>query len=347
MIDPAGKERPGEELDRAALASYLAVDAATLEVQQFPSGHSNLTYLVRAGERELVLRRPPHGRVAKSAHDMGREVGVLTQLAPVFPAPRPIAYCEDAGVLGAPFYVMERLRGVILRRDPPRELGLTPERVRALGVSFVDQLARLHALDYRAIGLGELGKPEGYVERQVSGWMRRYADARTDDIPAMERAGSWLLERMRRPGGAGLVHNDYKYDNLVLGVDDLTRIVGVLDWEMSTVGDPLMDFGTTLAYWVEASDPPELERVRMCATTLPGSLTRAELVARYAEASGRDVADMAFYYCFGLFKNAVVAQQIYARFRAGQTKDARFGKLIDGVRGLAQAAVRVAESGSI
>lgn len=342
-IDPTKPVRAGEELDAKALARYLGWDE--VRVTQFPSGHSNLTYLVEGGGKQLVLRRPPFGSKVKTAHDMGREHRILSRLHAVYPqAPKPIAYCEDASVLGAPFYVMERIVGVILRRDPPPEL-VPPSVARGLGESFVDNLARLHGLDYRAAGLGDLGKPEGYVERQVRGWAERYRNARTDDIPDMEFLEKWLGENLPRESGAALIHNDYKYDNLVLAQDDLTRIIGVLDWEMSTVGDPLMDLGTALSYWVHADDPPELQAVRMCATTLPGSLTRDELLSRYTKCTGKDIPNILFYYCFAQFKSCGVVQQIYYRYKQGLTKDERFGAMIHAVHALSSTARRAIERG--
>jgi aminoglycoside phosphotransferase (APT) family kinase protein len=344
-IDATRAIRPGEELDLNALAKHLGV--AEVRVTQFPSGHSNLTYLVEADGRQLVLRRPPFGSKVKSAHDMGREYRILSHLHAVYPlAPKPVLYCEDSAILGAPFYLMERIVGVILRKDPPPSL-LPPPVARGLGEAFVDNLARLHSLDYRAAGLGDLGKPEGYVERQVRGWAERYRNARTDDIADMEFLEGWLSERMVRTSGAALIHNDYKYDNLVLDSEDLTRIIGVLDWEMSTVGDPLMDLGTALGYWVQADDPPELQQARFCATNVPGSLTRREIVERYRERTAIDTSDILFYYCFALFKTAGVAQQIYYRYKQGLTKDERFAMMIFGVQVLAQTARRAIERGQI
>jgi aminoglycoside phosphotransferase (APT) family kinase protein len=332
-------------LDLGALAKHLG--ATEVKVTQFPSGHSNLTYLVEADGRQLVLRRPPFGSKVKTAHDMGREYRILSHLHAVYPlAPKPVSYCEDSSLLGAPFYLMERIVGVILRKNPEPSL-LPPDVARGLGESFVDNLARLHSLDYRAAGLGDLGKPEGYVERQVRGWAERYRNARTDDIPDMEFLETWLSERMVRPPAAALIHNDYKYDNLVLDPADLTRIVGLLDWEMSTVGDPLMDLATALSYWVQGDDPFEMQQARFCATHVPGSLTRQEIVARYAERTGADTSDILFYYCFALYKNAGVAQQIYYRYKQGLTKDERFAIMIFGVRVMAQTARRAIDQGHI
>jgi aminoglycoside phosphotransferase (APT) family kinase protein len=350
-IDPTKAVRAGEELDARALAQFLGWDE--VRVSQFPSGHSNLTYLVEGGAqghtRQLVLRRPPFGAksVGKTAHDMGREHRILSRLHAVYPpAPKPVAYTEDTAIIGAPFYVMERIVGVILRRDPPAGL-VGPETAHALGEAFIDNLATLHALDYAAAGLGELGKPDGYVERQVRGWAERYQKARTDDIPNMQFLEKWLIDNMPKESGAALIHNDYKYDNLVLAADDLTRIIGVLDWEMSTVGDPLMDLGTALSYWVHADDPPDLQAVRMCATHLPGSLTRGELLSRYRERTGRDIPNIVFYYCFALFKSCGVVQQIYWRYKQGLTHDERFGAMIHAVHALSATAVRAIDAGHI
>jgi aminoglycoside phosphotransferase (APT) family kinase protein len=340
--------RAGEELNVAALErclqERLPAAAGPLVIEQFPSGYSNLTYLLRLGATELVLRRGPFGNQVKTAHDMGREYRVLSALAGVYPlAPRPYFYCDDVAVLGAPFYVMERRRGIILRRRLPRGLSLEPATARALGIAVVDALAALHALDYQAAGLASLGKPDGYVARQVNGWAERYVKARTHDVPAMESVSRWLVERIPRESGASLIHNDYKYDNLILDPGDLTRIVAVLDWEMATVGDPLMDLGTTLGYWVEAGDPPELQREAMGPTNLPGSLTRRELVERYAQQAGRDVGAAVYYYVFGLFKVAVIVQQIYARYERGHTQDERFAHLDRLVAILAEQAARALE----
>jgi aminoglycoside phosphotransferase (APT) family kinase protein len=345
LADGTRPVRAGEELDPQRLREYLAATLGTAgepEVEQFPGGHSNLTYLVRVDGRELVLRRPPFGSKVKTAHDMGREHRVLSHLAPVYPkAPRPLAYCEDAAVLGAPFYLMERVRGLILRRDPPPDLPLGPAVARGLGLAFVDALLELHAVDFAAAGLAGLGNPDGYVERQVGGWSKRYQDARTDDVRDLESVGAWLATQRPPSPAPTLIHNDFKYDNLVLDPHDPTRILGVLDWEMSTIGDPLMDLGTALCYWVQADDAPDLQAVRFGPTVLPGTPTRRELAERYAAKSGRPLDHLRFYYAFGLFKTAVVAQQIYFRFRQGLTADPRFAAFIHGVRALAAQAARV------
>jgi len=345
--------RPGEELDVVRLENYL-IDhlpsaSGPLVVEQFPSGFSNLTYMLRLGDQEYVLRRPPVGNVVKSAHDMGREYRVLSKLCRVYPpAPEPLLMCEDVHIIGGQFYVMQRLRGVILRKtNTPDELVATPGLVTTLCESFIDSFAKLHRLDYQAAGLGDLGKPQGYVERQVTGWVGRYAKAKTDDYAEMETLGSWLTENMPADAPPALIHNDYKYDNLVLDPRDLSNIIGVLDWEMATIGDPLMDLGSTLAYWVEPDDPPEEHARAFGPTMLPGSLTRQQLAERYAQSADIELPDMSFYYAFGLFKLSVIVQQIYARFAAGKTQDQRFARLNIMVETLGKAGLRVVETGEI
>jgi aminoglycoside phosphotransferase (APT) family kinase protein len=355
FTDQARPVRAGEELDVAKLAPWLraalgAPADAPLGIAQFPAGHSNLTYLLTLGDRELVLRRPPFGSKVKSAHDMGREYKILSKLSAVYPpAPKPLAACEDVEILGAPFYVMARIPGLILRKTIPR--GLTIDRATAEQMSraMIDNLAAIHAIDARAIGLGDLGKPEGYVERQVVGWTKRYADSRTHDLPAIDRIAAWLAAHLPpdHPDRATLIHNDYKYDNVVLAADDLTKIVGVLDWEMSTIGDPLMDLGTFLNYWIGPDDDEELRSLAFGPTSAPGSLDRRALVDRYAEITGRDVSGILFHYTFALFKTAVVLQQIYFRYAKGLTKDERFATLHDAVGILARAVERALAAGRI
>ncbi len=344
--------RAGEELDLAKLEPFLRIqfpeEAGTLTVRQFPSGHSNLTYSLHLGNRELVLRRPPFGSKVKSAHDMAREFRVLSKLHAAYPpAPKVLFYCDDDSVLGAPFYVMEPVRGIILRRELPAGLDFSPELARRLSESFIDNLARLHSLDYATVGLADLGKPQGYLERQVRGWIERYAGSKTHDLPEVEQISAWMKENMPATSEATLIHNDYKYDNVVLDPSDLTRITGVLDWEMCTIGDPLSDLGTALAYWVDAQDPEELQKIRWGPTNFPGSLTRAQLVERYARTTGRDVTHMAFYLTFARFKIAVIVQQIYYRYHQGLTKDERFASMPVLIKNLLRAALRGAEARSI
>lgn len=343
-IDRSTAIRRGEEIDAAAVEAFLrqAVPGLSgpMQIEQFPSGHSNLTYLVRFGERELVLRRPPHGTKAKSAHDMGREFRILSALQGVYPyCPRPLAYAADPTILGAPFYVMERIVGIVIRREFPPGLRFTPAEFGTLCRRLVEAQHALHAVDYRAAGLADFGRPEGYVRRQVEGWSARFRAARTPDVPDCEEVMAWLAAAMPpdspRPA---VIHNDFKLDNVILDPAEPLRIIGVLDWEMATVGDPLMDLGSSLAYWVEKDDPPELRAIRFMPTDADGALTRREIVALYGELSGRPVASFDFYYVFGLFRLAVIVQQIYYRFYHGQTRDERFRALGGAVAVLDRAA---------
>ena len=347
--DAPREVREGEELDLARLADWLraqGLPAEALSQQQYPRGHSNLTYLIHSDAREWVLRRPPHGTQVKSAHDMVREARVLQKLQPVFPlAPSVVAVCEDPGVLGAPFYLMQPLRGVILRGPQPKGVELAPEQASALCAAFVKTLADLHAVDYAAAGLW--GKPEGYVRRQVEGWTGRWNAARIDDVPDVDSIAAWLAQRIPPETGPAFLHNDFKYDNLVLDPADPTRVVGVLDWEMATVGDPLMDLGTAIGYWVEEGDDEALKAFAFGPTFLPGSWSRARLIEEYGRVTGRDVSGMLFYGCFALFKTAVVAQQIYQRYLLGHTKDERFAGFGIGVQILARRAVEAAARGKL
>ena len=351
LCDRAETVRAGEELEIARLEPFLREhisDAGSISVQQFPSGHSNLTYLVRVGNTEVVLRRPPFGSKVRSAHDMAREYRVLSRLHSAYPlAPRALAYCDNLAILGAPFYLMEPIDGVILRRDPPAGMPFSSETARRLSEAFVDNLARLHDLDYAANGLGELGKPQGYLERQVRGWIERYHNSKTHEWAEVERISAWLTARMPPRCDAALIHNDYKYDNLVLDMNDPTKIVGVLDWEMCTVGDPLTDLGTALAYWTNSQDPDEFQEIRAVPTTSPGTLTRSQLIERYAATTGRDTSEMVFYLAFARFKVAVIIQQIYYRYAQGLTQDARFAALPKRIHALLRASWHSAESGTI
>jgi len=253
-LDPTQPVRQGEELDTRALGAYLREripgwQGKELHVEQFPRGYSNLTYLVRCGAEEWVLRRPPFGaKGIRAGHDMGREFRILSRLYTVYPpAPRPIVFCEDEGVMGAPFYVMERKKGIILRKDPPEGLAMDAQTAERLCCSLVDNLAAVHRIDYEAVGLGDLGRPEGFLARQVKGWAERFEKAQTDPIPEVASVVRWCEENVPESPAPALIHNDYKFDNVVLDPGDLARIVGVLDWEMSTVGDPLLDLGVTLS----------------------------------------------------------------------------------------------------
>lgn len=338
----------------APLRGWLATAAAawlpagtSIDVRQFPSGFSNLTYLLSLqgehGRRALVLRRPPRGVTGGIAHDMVREYGILQALHPQgAPVPQPVACCADVSVIGAPFYLMTHVDGVILRGPPPAVLTddpmSSPARVRALCRTFAATLAQLHAVDVHASALAGLGRPEGYVARQVHGWVKRWEASRTADVSAMDRVATWLAANVPPDRDAALVHNDFKFDNLVLD-DELTEVRAILDWEMATIGDPLMDLGTTLAYWVEPDDDPIFRSLGLGITAVPGAFSRAQLVEAYGVESGRDVSDAPFYLTFGLFKVAVIAQQIFARWQHGLTTDPRFAGLGTVVEALAAKAL--------
>jgi len=331
-VDRPVDVRQGEELDALHLGPYLRENLeleGEIEVLQYPAGFSNLTYLLRCGRTELVLRRPPFGSKPKSGHDMRREHDVLAALYGVFPyCPKPLLFCDDPSIIGSPFYVMERIEGLIVRRDFPTAVPFSADDVRALFNRVVDVHVELHAIDYRAVGLESFGQPEGYIERQVAGWSDRYRRARTPDVPDCERVMAWLEENRPSESGRGcIVHNDFRLDNIVLDPAEPQRVLGVLDWEMATLGDPLMDLGASLAYWVERDDPPAFQAMRMMPTNVDGAPTRAEVVARYASTSGLEVDNFSFYYCYGLFRLAGIAQQIYYRSYHGQTEDARFKNL--------------------
>jgi len=353
VMDTAVEVREGEELDPKRVEAFLKESVPDLDgeirIQQFPSGFSNLTYQVNVGQREMVLRRPPVGARIKSAHDMGREYKILNALYPVFPyCPRPLAYTQDPSTMGCPFYVMEKIPGIILRRDLPKGLSLTPDQATTLCRKLVGLQADLHAIDVKAAGLEFLGKPNGYVRRQVEGWAGRYRNAITPDAPDFERVIAWLTEKIQPDTSTPtLVHNDYKFDNVVLDAANPVNIIGVLDWEMATYADPLMDLGNSLAYWVEGDDPEECHLMRTLPTTMPGALTRREIIDLYAEKTGRDMDNFDFYLCFGIFRLAVIAQQIYHRYFNGITKDKRFAMLIAGVQILERSALRLMDQSTL
>jgi len=351
ICDEAVCVRAGEDLDTSRLSAYLLErlgGTGPIAVKQFPSGHSNLTYLVTWCGQEMVLRRPPFGSKVKSAHDMSREFRVLSKLYKAYPlAPEVIHYCDDIEVLGASFYLMKPIRGVVLRRELPTGLEMSAATARRLSESFIDNLARLHSLDYSEIGLGDLGKPQGYLERNVRGWIERYRNSATHNMREVESIVPWMMENIPLSGDAALIHNDYKYDNVVLDPGDITRIVGVLDWEMCTVGDPLSDLGTTLAYWAEAGDATAVPGIASAPTALPGALSRRQLVERYQRATGRDVGNIAFYLTFARFKVAVIIQQIYYRYAQGLTRDERFACMPGKVAALMAASLDCAETGKI
>lgn len=328
--------RPGEELNAGALSAYLGV---SVEVEQFPGGHSNLTYLLRAPDREWVLRRGPLGPVAPKAHDMAREYRFLAALHPHFPeAPRVDLLCEDPAVIGATFFLMERRRGWVLREHVPVELALGPREISEL---FIDCLARLHSIPLAPTGLDKLGRPDGFLARQVAGWTERWRRAATDDVPRMEEVIGWLERRLPQSGPPAVVHNDFKLDNLLLSP---AGVAAVLDWEMAAIGDPLADLGLALCYWAWANRPGVRAAGIPALTLEPGWFSREECIARYALRTGRDVANIAYYEVLGVFKLAVIVQQIYHRFHGGQTRDERFRDFNARAAALADLAAQLARA---
>ncbi|WP_148256816.1 phosphotransferase family protein [Kribbella flavida] len=331
LVDGARPVRDEDAFDVPAVHAWLRertpVPTNPPDVRQFSGGASNLTYLLRYPERDLILRRPPAGTKARSAHDMGREYRIQAGLAPVFPyVPTMVAHCTDQQVIGSDFYVMERIAGTIPRRA---QLGvdLSPDQTRHLGFTLVDTLVALHQVDPAAAGLADLGRGDGYVERQVSGWSKRYRKAKTWNVPGAEKVMAWLAANQPADAGNCVIHNDFRLDNVVLDPDDPLRVIGVLDWELATLGDPLMDLGSAMAYWVQADDDRAFRRFRLQPSDAPGMISRDEFVRYYCERTGRDAGNWAFYEVFGLFRLAVIAQQIYYRYHHKQTRNPRFKNL--------------------
>jgi aminoglycoside phosphotransferase (APT) family kinase protein len=357
MASDAREIRPGEQLDWARLGAWLrdrlpACRVPGLDVgleptvAQFPGGHSNLTYLVQFGDVDIVVRRPPFGPVPPTAHDMGREFRWLSALHDRFPlAPRPYLLCEDPDVIGSVFYAMERRHGVVVRAEEPPALA-NPAARRLLSAALIDTLADLHAIDVRTPPLSALGKPAGFVERQVRGWSERWHRSQTTPLREMDALAEWLRDHL--PGDppiSSIVHGDFKLDNVMLATDDVGRIVAVFDWEMSALGDPLVDVGILLTYWSPTA-PPEQRDALTSVTDRPGFFTRQEIIDRYVARSGRDLSAIGYYEIFAVFKIAVVIQQIYYRYVHGQTADRRFATFDARVAYLARHAARLAESAS-
>ena len=353
LIDAAGKVRAGEEVDLARVTAYLQGQGLRLEgeprLRQFPGGASNLTYQVSYDNQDLILRRPPFGHIAKSAHDVAREARIMQALKPVYPAvPEVHAICEDIDVIGAPFYVMQRLEGIIPRQDLPPALGLDAAATRQLCLNVLDKLIDLHMLDPKAAGLAQLGKGEGYVARQVEGWSKRFRAARTDDVTDFESVMRWLADKQpNQEVSIRLIHNDFRFDNVVLDPSDPMKVIGVLDWEMATLGDPLMDLGSSLAYWVQADDDPFMLGSRRQPTNAPGMLTRREVIDHYAQRTGWSVANFDFYEVYGLFRLAGIVQQIYRRFKDGHARNPVFATFGPFANYLGQRCERIIAASSI
>ena len=347
------KVREGEGFDAESVENVLrekidGLPEGELEVEQFPSGASNLTYLLKLGAWEGVLRRPPMGPIPPKAHDMGRESGILAKLNAAYPlAPKPYFFTDDEEIIGAPFYVMEKRTGTVLDESFPE--GVEPDEglCRDISRTVADTLVELHAVDPWEAGLGDLGKPEGFLERQTKGWISRYDKARTDEIEQVGPLTEWLAANVPESPDPTIIHNDYKLNNLVLSPGDLTEVRAVLDWEMATVGDPLFDLAVSLSYWVEPDDPDDLKAVMPTVTATPGFMTRKEIIDRYAEKSGRDLSEMHWYVVFGYFKLAGILQQIFARWKAGQTRDERFATFGDSVRTLILHAETLSRTGEV
>ncbi|MCA9897222.1 MAG: phosphotransferase family protein [Anaerolineales bacterium] len=341
--------RPDEQFDEARLAEYLRGQLPgsenPLTVRQFGGGAANLTYLLDYGSHEYVLRRPPLGPVAKSAHDMAREYKVLSVLHQALPyAPRAFLYCDDPALIGADFFVMERRTGVVVRRKLLPQFTDMPDAPRRMSEAMVDALAEFHAVDYAALGLSDLGRPDGFIERQVDGWYKRWHAAKKADLPDMDAVYQWLKANLPASSDVSLVHNDYKLDNVMLAEDDPGRLVAIFDWDMCTLGDPLSDLGALLCYWTEPTDAPYFQQMAMMPTGDLGFLTRRELVERYAVKSGRSVHNINFYHTLGLFRLVVIIAQIYIRYARGQTQDGRFAAFGPMIPLMAKAAVEVMES---
>ena len=321
--------RADEHFPTAPVESYLrahGIDVGDLAVEQFPSGQSNLTYLLRAGDWEGVLRRPPLGPVPPRAHDMPREFRILQHLFPSFPlAPEPYVLCEDPSVIGAPFYVMERRRGLILDQELPPGWAPNGQLHRGIAESLVRTLVDLHAVDWQAAGLGDIGHPEGYMQRQVSGWIERFLRSRTEEVDSFSALADWLTENLPESPPPTVVHNDYKLNNVLLDSVDPRNIRAVLDWEMATIGDPLSDVASLLVYWTEPGDSEHMGALKSV-TCEPGFPSRDEVLDMYRRASGRDVSGLTWYVAFAYFKLGVIIQQIYYRWFKGQTHDERFSE---------------------
>lgn len=316
----------------------LVVSDKALQVDQFSAGYSNLTYFIRMGEWQAVLRRPPFGPIPPKAHDMKREYEFLKKLNSVFPlAPKPYLYCEDENLMDKHFYVMEKKDGIVIDDSLPKQFEENPLSGQLISNAVMDTLTKLHSLDYKEAGLESLGYPEGYLSRQVHGWIKRYKNCRTDLFNGVEELEKWLVDHIPPSPPPAIVHNDFKLNNMMFAADNPGEIIGVFDWELSTIGDPLTDLAAAIAYWAEEGDP---DTGLTSVTTSPGFASRREMLEMYAKKSGRDVSQIDYYLTFAFYKVAVILQQIYYRWKIGEAKDERFGKLIAGIENLMQMAHR-------
>lgn len=342
--------RKGEDFDREKVKAYLMENLnlpdKPMEVKQFPSGASNLTYLIRIGDWEAVLRRPPFGPLPPKAHDMKRESSFLSKLHPEFNlVPKPYVLCEDESIIGAPFYVMERKRGIVLNDKFPEGADVTEETGADISRAFIETLVKLHDVDYKKAGLDEFGYPEGFLERQVQGWTKRFLRVKTDDTPRFDEISKWLADHMPKSHYISVIHNDYKLNNMLL-TPDFKQVVAVFDWEMATIADPLFDLGIALGYWVQNDDPDFLKQVLPTVTFLPGFYTRRQLIEIYADKTNRNVDDIHYYIVFAYFKLAGILQQIYYRYKMGQTQDERFATYGERAKNLIQYAAEISNKQS-
>ncbi|WP_339656318.1 phosphotransferase family protein [uncultured Maribacter sp.] len=325
--------REGEEINEVKLKDFLLENGlitgvhSELKVKQFTNGYSNLTYQLQIEDKEYVLRRPPFA-APKRGHDMGREFKVLQHLNPVYDkSPKVYVFNEDPKIIGAPFYIMEKVNGEILTAMYAFGKQVSPEQFKTISTTWVDAFVEFHNIDYKEARLSELGRPKGYVERQVNNWGKQYLAAVTDEVPAAQKVMMWMSENQPKKYDHTLIHNDFKYDNVVFADDSWKKISAVLDWEMCTLGDPLMDLGTSLGYWTTAGDPEFMKQGLPSPTVMKGNPSRTEIVQQYALKSGRNIDDLTFYFAYGLFKIAVIAQQIYYRYKHGHTSDPKFANL--------------------
>lgn len=326
--------RASERLDEVKLHSFLKshfpeLPQGQLEISQFSAGHSNLTYCLKIVDFEVVLRRPPLGPVAKKAHDMKREFTILSALHPFLTAvPKPYVYVEDRDIIGSDFFLMERKKGIVLDTQFPKGVNLTEELTRQLSEKMIDSLVALHAIPYQDTPLKDMVKPDGFMERQVHGWIERYDKAKTAEYAEVTALTDWLKKHVPSNKEATIIHYDYKLNNAMFS-EDYSEMIGLFDWEMTTVGDPLADVGVAMSYWMQADDPKMLLYAlgEPPVTILPGFYTRQQFIERYAEKSGRDVSDIQYYCTFAYFKLAVICQQIYYRYVKGQTQDDRFAQM--------------------
>lgn len=325
--------RKGEELNEKTLKPFLRSKGLILDAQspwlvkQYTHGYSNLTYLIAIEEKEYVLRRPPFGAI-KRGHDMGREFKVQSAIYKEFPkVPEMHVYTEGESILGCPFYIMEKVEGIILSAQEAKKRNIAPKDFKTIANSWLDTFVALHAIDYKAVGLDDLGKPEGYIERQVRNWGKQYLNAAIEEVPAAKKVMQWMEEHQPKQYAYSLIHNDFKYDNVVFNNTDWNEVIAVLDWEMATLGDPLMDLGTSLGYWTMHTDHGFVQKGIPSPTLLEGNPGRSEIVQLYAQKSNTEINHLIFYYAFGLFKIAVIAQQIYYRYHKGLTTDPRFAEL--------------------